>query len=77
MGLNPTNSCVKSLHSHAIESLVSMTLASILEYCIILVGEFAIEFYYVGEEIFIPFITTMFHITLRTMYSTFPMSKSG
>ena len=26
---------------------------------------------------FIPYITTMFHIILRTIYSTFPMSKSS
>ena len=36
VGLNPINPYVKLLHSHAIESLVSMTLASILkESCII------------------------------------------
>ena len=78
MGQNPRNSRVKSLHSHAIESLVSMTLASILEeYCIRFVGGFSFEFYVVGEYIFIPYITTMFHITLRTIYSTIPLSKSS
>ena len=78
VGQNPRNSCVKSLHSHAIETLVSMTLASILEeYCIRFVGGFSFEFYVVGEEFFIPYITTMFHITLITIYSTFPMSKSS
>ena len=75
---NPITSCVNSLHSHAIESLVSMTLDSILkEYCIIFVGGFSFEFYVFGEEIFIPYIYTMFHITVRTIYSTFPMSKSS
>ena len=65
VGQNPRNSCVKSLHSHAIESLVSMTLASILEeYCILFVGGFSFELYAVWEDIFIPYITTMFHISL-------------
>ena len=78
VGQDPRKSCVKSLHSHAIESLVSMTLASILEeYCIIFVGGFSFDFYYFWEEIFIPYITTMFHITIKTIYSTFPMSKSS
>ena len=72
VGRNPRNSCVKSLHSHAIESLVSMTSASILDkYCMRIVGGCSFEFYAVVEEIFIPYITTMFHITLRTIYSTF------
>ena len=75
VGWNPY---VKLLHSHAIESLVSMTLASILkEYCIRFVGEFFIEFYAVWEYILILYITSMFHITLRTIYYTFPMSKSS
>ena len=76
VGLNPRKSCVKSLHSHAIESLVSMTLASILEeYCIRFVGGFSFEFYAVWEYIFIPYMTTMFHITLRTIYSTLSYVK--
>ena len=46
---NPRNSWVKSLCSHAIESLVSMTLASTLEeYCIRFVGGFSFEFYSFG-----------------------------
>ena len=45
MGLNTINPYVKLLHSHAIESLASMTLASILkESCIIFVWGMFAEF---------------------------------
>ena len=78
VGRNTRKSYVKLVHSHSIKSLVSMTLVSILkEYCIIFLGGFSFEFYVVGVEIFIPYIYTMFHITLRTIYSTFPMSNSS
>ena len=53
MGRNPIKSCAKSLHSHAIESLVSMTLASILkESYIIFVQGILSEFYDVVTTIY-------------------------
>ena len=66
MDLNPRNSCVKSLHSHAIGSLVSMTLDSILEeYCIRFVGGFSFDFYAVGEEILFHILPPCFILLLE------------
>ena len=78
VGWNPRNPHMKLLHSHAIESLVSVTLASILkENCIKFAGWFTFEFYVVWDEIYILYINTMFHITLRTIYYTSHVSKSS
>ena len=50
---NPINSCMKSLHSHDIESLLSITLASIVkESCIIFLWGILSEFYDVVKSIY-------------------------
>ena len=73
---NIRNSCVKILHSHAIESLVFMNLASILkEFYIIFVWGLFYEFDYVCIDICMMYITTIFDATFRTIYFTFHMSN--
>ena len=73
---NPINSYVKSLHSHVIKPLVFMNLASILkEFYIIFVWRIFSEFYYFWKQIFILYMTSIFHVTLWTIYYTFHVSN--
>ena len=73
---NIRNSCVKILYSHAIESLVFMTLDSILkEFYIRFVWGIWYEFDVIFKSICMLYMTTVCHVTLWTIYSSFHVSN--